>query len=163
MAEEEKWTHLSKFLEREMRIQQEKVLINFNAAEQQERKPPPSKSNKAYLVPPFTTPQEELACHYCGETGHVPTHGPQRKLLIQYFACEKFVNADCSERLRELRSKDLCIQCLFPGAKQSSGKHANGNCQSIYTCKHDSHSKHTYKKHVLVCQEHSHRRKQNTS
>ena len=168
LTEEEKWTRLTTFLEKELRIQQEKALINFTPADNPERKTPPAGggggSKSGGSKPGGTKPLSHLSyvndageplCHYCGEAGHVATNGPNGTKLIQYFSCEKFAKSTCTERLRELRSKELCHQCLYPGAKQSVGKHAAGKCQSIYTCKHEQHARFDVKKHVLVCNEHS--------
>ena len=54
------------------------------------------------------------------------------------------------ERFSQLRPKNLCIQCLYPGAK---GNH-DGMCNSQYSCKHDSHRGFKKSKHVAVCEEH---------
>ena len=88
-------------------------------------------------------------CFTCDETGHVKTNGPKGTFLIQYFACEKFVNMTPYERFNVLKQKGFCFQCLYPGAK-----HTIGTCQRDFTCKNTSHDKYPQKKHVLVCQEH---------
>ena len=59
-----------------------------------------------------------------------------------------------TQRFRELNSKGLCYQCLYPGSQYKMGKHSVGNCQTVFTCKHPSHDKYSRKKHVLVCHEH---------
>ena len=58
------------------------------------------------------------------------------------------------QRFAAIRSKGLCIQCLFPGAKVNEGKHKDGSCQHDFVCKHQSHAKYHRKKHVLICEEH---------
>ena len=62
-------------------------------------------------------------------------------------------NASQSQRFQELKNKDYCFQCLFPGASQDKGKH-DGLCQIDFVCKHKSHDKYPIKKHVLVCHKH---------
>ena len=57
------------------------------------------------------------------------------------------------ERLKELRIKGYCFQCLFPGASQNTGKHSDDKCQRDFTCK-NIYDKYPTKKHVLVCHEH---------
>ena len=156
MGEEVRWERLTKFLERELRIQEQKLLVKMDTGSLQPQDRRSSNANTTYVVPANNNAHGSLLCHFCGEAGHVPTNGPNNTLLIQYFACQKFAESNCSVRLRELRSKELCIQCLFPGAKQAEGRHANGLCQSLFTCKHSSHDKYPVKKHVLVCHEHSH-------
>ena len=64
-------------------------------------------------------------CKFCGEIGgQVATNGPNRSKIVQHFACKKFCELTCSGRLKELPSKSLCHQCLFPGAMKSDTKHA---------------------------------------
>ena len=93
-------------------------------------------------------------CFLCGKGDHVPIKGPYGKKLIQYFSCKTFADSCPAARLLELKRKDLCMQCLFPGACASTGKHAEGKCQNTYVCKHESHASFTIKKHILVCEEH---------
>ena len=93
-------------------------------------------------------------CHFCGEDGHISTNGPEGTSLVQYFTCKKFAELNPAQRFRELRTKGFCCQCLYPGAKQSTGKHAAGKCQCDFVCTHTNHDKYPVKKHVLVCQEH---------
>ena len=93
-------------------------------------------------------------CKFCGGEGHVKTDGPHGTKLIQYFACEVFVNKTPDERFKILKEKGLCWQCLFPGAKFNKGKHKEGRCQKDFICQDPSHDKFPRKKHVLVCQQH---------
>ena len=58
------------------------------------------------------------------------------------------------EGFQELKRKEYCFQCLFPGVSQSTGKHSDGKCQRDFICKNVSHDKYSTKKHVLVCHEH---------
>ena len=59
-----------------------------------------------------------------------------------------------NQRYLELKKKDLCTQCLYPGACSKIGKHAEGKCWDVFTCKHPSHNSSLVKKHILVCHEH---------
>ncbi len=95
-----------------------------------------------------------LICKICNATDHVQTSGPNGSKLIQYFVCKKFVNMTPAQRCVELKSKNLCFQCLFPGADKRRGKHSDGRCQRDFICPHPSHSRFAGKKHVLVCEEH---------
>lgn len=76
---------------------------------------------------------DQSKCFICGETDHISTKGPNGMRLIQYFSCKKFAEMTPYERFSELRRKGFCIQCLFPGASQSEGKHKNGACQIDFT------------------------------
>lgn len=73
--------------------------------------------------------------------------------LVQYFCCESFAEASPAQRLSELKKRKLCTQSLFPGTNSSTGKHADGSCQSTYVCNHESHNSHNSKLHVLLCKE----------
>ena len=161
--ERKRWTELLVFLEKEVRIHQQKLLYSSKS-----RKPPPSDrgSNRdsAKKPPPSTSSRQghhhqndganPLTCFICGATDHVPTSGPKGTKLIQYFVCKKFVEMTNAERLALLKAKNLCFQCLYPGADRRASKHKEGRCQREFTCKHPSHDRYDTKKHILVCDEH---------
>ena len=149
----ELWTRLLKFLERELRIQQEKQLINFsNENEPVNRATKEDKVSRLYL----SNHQEKNPnyCYICGATDHISTNGPNNSKLIQYFICETFAKMTPLDRFKILRKKNLCFQCLFPGAEISTGRHQEGRCQRDFVCQHESHDRYPVKKHVLVCNEH---------
>ena len=147
------WAKLLKFLERELRIQQQKQLINFSdESKSANRGSQGGKVSGTYLSnqqPKFTN-----QCHICGATDHVATNGPDNSKLIQYFICETFTKLTPLERFKILRKKNLCFQCLFPGADISTGRHREGRCQRDFVCQHEDHDRYPVKKHVLVCEEH---------
>ena len=58
------------------------------------------------------------------------------------------------KRFQQLRRKGHCFQCLFPGESQSTGKHIDGKCQRGFCCKDISLEKYPTKKHALVSHEH---------
>ena len=82
-----------------------------------------------------------VKCYICGRDDHVTTVTNKCRILVNYFACEKFVKMSPLERFNELRNKKLCFQCL--------GRY-DGVCHNA--CKHESHSKFNKSKHVLVCE-----------
>ena len=47
---------------------------------------------------------------------HIATNGPRRTKIVQYFACQKFVEMAPKDRFQELKNKGYCLQCLFAGA-----------------------------------------------
>ena len=59
-----------------------------------------------------------------------------------------------ANRFLELIKRDLCFQCLFPGATRSKGKHKEGRCQRDFVCPHESHDEYPTKRYILVCDEH---------
>ena len=90
----------------------------------------------------------------CDKVGHAPTKGSNNLKLIQYFACQDFAMMTPKDRFTLIKNKGLCIQCLYPGARQDQGKHKEGKCQREFICQHPSHQKYPVKKHVLICEEH---------
>ena len=160
LEDEELWVRLVKFLEKELKVQQEKSLINRKVDDPVKDHGFKSDDKKNTNLKKYGTHhtsqdgKETKHCHFCNELGHVQTSGPRGSSLIQYFVCKKFVEMNPSQRFRELRSKGLCFQCLYPGAHQKDGKHSDGTCQRDFTCKNSSHDKYPCKKHILVCHEH---------
>ena len=159
------WKEFIKFLEKELSIQQLKLLHcsptpSIDSGKSTETRKNASShlnntsshlNNTLYNNGPII--QEK--CFVCGETGHVQTNGPNGSKLIQYFSCPQFVQMKPSQRFGTLRQKGLCTQCLFPGALQSRGKHQDGHCQRDFCCPHPSQDDYTIKKHVLICQDHA--------
>ena len=83
----------------------------------------------------------------CGETDHVITVTKKGRHVVNYFACPKFAEMQPKDRLNELKSNDLCFQCLNPGFKKGH----NGLCFNKFNCPHTSHKKFDVGYHVLVC------------
>ena len=94
-------------------------------------------------------------CCFCEEAGeHIATNGPKGTKLMQYFACQKYVEMAPKDRFQELKNKSYCFKCLFPGKSQDKEKHDDGMCQRDFMCKHKSHDRYPINKHMLVCHEH---------
>ena len=151
--EKELWSQMINFLEKDLKVQQQKVLIQEKVDDKKIRTNNDGKHGRHNAH--HTGKTSEIKCYFCDETeDHVATNGPRGTQIVQYFACKKFAEMTPNQRFQELRRKGFCFQCLFPGASQSTGKHSNGKCQRDFTCKHQSHDKYPIKKHVLVCHEH---------
>ena len=71
-------------------------------------------------------------------------------MLINYFACGKFVNLSPKDRFDELKSKNFCFQCLAPGLKAKHG----GNCFDKFKCPNENHRRYKSGLHVLICDQH---------
>ena len=161
LSEADQWKRLIRFLEKELSVHEQKLLVLGDSPSDPPDKNPQKSGKGAHVGYPDHdrdgfTPTSQEKCSFCDEDSHhVKTNGPNGTKIIQYFACKKFHDLTPAERFRELRSRGLCCQCLYPGATQTSGKHALGKCQKIFACKHRNHQQHTVKKHVLVCQEHA--------
>ena len=139
-----------------MKIQQQKMLIKkyTNDVPQPKHQPRVMLSTQDGVSESFSSTSNQSKCFICDSTDHVLTSGPQGSKIVQYFVCKKFVDMTPSNRFAELKRKNLCYQCLFPGAQLSTGKHREGKCQRDFSCPHESHDTYTVKKHVLVCNEH---------
>ena len=159
LSGENEWTRFVQFLEKEMRIHQQKGLIQrkkfiSSSTKDANRKESTDKKTSGYRSL-LADQVNQTVCSFCGEQGHIATNGPGNTKIIQYFTCEKFTQMAPQARFQELQRKKLCFQCLYPGANSTSGKHQEGHCQRDFTCQHESHNKYPKRKHVLVCQEHS--------
>ena len=151
--DEELWLKLIEFLEKELKVQQQKVLIQGKTEEKKHR--PSNDDNKGHKSHFAGDSNLEPKCYFCDENeDHMATNGPKGSKIIQYFACRKFAEMSPNERFKELRKKGYCFQCLFPGADVNKGKHNDGMCQRDFICKHQSHDRFPRGKHVLVCHEH---------
>ena len=167
------WKKLTVFLEKEVSIQQRKLLHCSSGDSTTQKSTPGNRSHSTHLTnyssgidhsPPtnhspatnyLPTTNNQEKCFICGEMGHTLTNGPRGMKLIQYFSCRQFTQMTPAQRFNILRQKGLCYQCLFPGADQSKGKHQEGRCQRDFVCPHPSHDRYTCRKHVLVCQDHA--------
>ena len=166
LEEEELWRKLIMFLEKELKVQQELSLIKpkltqdtrsqntycSQAVEANDEDSESSINNQECHV--SSSPASSMKCSFCGELGHYETKTRHGSNLIQYYACKKFVEMNPLERYKELRRLGLCYQCLYPGAIQNKGKHANGMCQIDFTCQHPSHDRYSMKRHILTCYDH---------
>ena len=149
------WMKLIEFLEKDLKVQQERMLIQEKSDEKRNTKQNSDGRQIGKNGAHFTNQCTEKKCYFCDETDdHIATAGPRRTEIIQYFACKKFVEMTPKERFQELRRKRYCFQCLFPGASQSTSKHNDGKCRRDFICKNVSHDKYPTKKHVLVCHKH---------
>ena len=162
------WLELIQFLEKELKICQQKALIFAKSQDSKPKDPkdPPKPprvagghhsggdSGPGSKTPQNPSSRDITVCFICGETDHVQTTGPGGMKLVQYFVCKKWAEMTNADRVKTLRSKGLCFQCLFPGAESNKGKHATGRCQRDFVCKHADHDQFPTKKHVLVCEDH---------
>ena len=93
---------------------------------------------------------EDPACHICDEKGHTIITTPKGNKIIPYYVCDEFVKMSPAERLSKLKSKNLCLKCLYPGAVKGT-KH---KCFfTYYCCPHPSHEG-GEKLHIFLCDSH---------
>ena len=147
-SEEETWDHILKSLDKEIRIREKLLLLDASSGVRADKDKPKSDSgnSKAYT----NSDNDDLKCHVCGKTNHIPKITNGGKTIINYHACDKFVEMTPKLRFENLKGKNLCLQCLSPGRKH---KH-QGRCFNLYACPHESHR--TFKRgiHILVCDAH---------
>lgn len=137
LFDKRKWTDLITFLESDLKIQQQKVLINKKCDEKTNEKT--NERIKSKSPSNYFTEKDVKKCHLCDEEDHSTTGGPNGLKLIQYYACRKFAELNPNERYLMVKRKGFCVQCLFPGAAQDKGKHQEGKCQRDFICPHPSH------------------------
>ena len=154
--DQELWSKLTEFLVKELRVQKQKLFIQGKNDDKRFRSNPEEKGQyskrNAHLV--NVAKSDPKFYFYDENENHIVTKGSKGSKIVQYFACQKFIEMTPSERFQLLRKKGYCIQCLFPGAYQDKSKHRDGKCQRDFVCKHQSHEKFPIKNHVLVCHEH---------
>ena len=173
----EMWYKLVTFLEREKKVHQTKMRFDQSRSDttnKDERKVASGNSRRfnTLTAHAVSTPypstshgasgsklqQGIITCQICGSkegvADHISSPGPGGSRILQYFTCEQFVDASPATRLKLIKEKGFCFQCLLPGASSSYGKHAEGRCQRDFSCPHPSHDKYSTKKHVLVCEDH---------
>ena len=63
-----------------------------------------------------TVDNESMECPFCGKQGHAVVTTAKGNKIIPYYLCETFVGMSPSERFSELRTKNFCTSCIFPGA-----------------------------------------------
>ena len=155
------WSKLITFLEKEVKIQQQKMMLQRPKSEDTSREIKEKSERSRYHLNKsfFSGSNSEVPiCFICGtrvgESDHVATSGPGGSKVVQYFSCKEFAEKTPAERFSLLKSKGYCFQCLLPGALCSSGKHKEGKCQRDFACSHQSHHRYPSKKHILICDEH---------
>ena len=156
VSKKAEWVNLLNFLKQELQLRERMVLDNKTAKlmgfESKNEKPPTNKNDKPknWGSTNYESTGDGLKCHFCEEEGHTIITTIKGHKIIPYYVCEKFVNLSASERFAKLKSKNLCTQCLFPGAIKGP-KH---KCLYLnFCCPHASH-KSTEKPHVLLCGTH---------
>ena len=163
LQDEKLWMKLIAFLEKDIKVQQQMLLIqgNVNDTKDKQAKDRHPKENTTRYRNNYhftnndrTEHDNNNVCYICGDSNHVATSGPGGSKVIQYFSCKQFVDMTPAERFFCLKEKGYCFQCLLPGADMSKGKHREGKCQRDFTCHHLIHEKYPSKKHVLVCHDH---------
>ena len=124
------------FLEKEEKLNQQKLIINDYRSERKEV-PATQSKDTAGRYPSYKRHKESYLIDQ--PTSHEP---------------RSFAEMTPAARLSTLKDKGFCFQCLLPGADANYGKHQDGKCQRDYICPHQSHQRYPVKKHVLVCEEH---------
>ncbi|XP_066924707.1 uncharacterized protein [Clytia hemisphaerica] len=147
-----KWKQLIDFLEKEMKVHQQKAAIQKSNKQPDTEKPKGGGGKGGRST--YNTFPDQSSCYICGATDHTQTNGPSGTKLVQYFSCKVFVEMTPAERFKTLQQKNLCYQCLFPGARRDQGKHKEGQCQQTFICQHPYHQPFKPRKHILVCEEH---------
>ena len=157
----QKWEHLITFLDDEIKLTEELLIMNPNKSEKKDDSTKTSPKDKPgetkdkpgetkWTLNTDSSSQPNARCHLCGETDHIATLTKKGRYVINYFACPKFAQGTAEQRLALITDKGFCHQCLTPGQK----KEHKGFCFKKYICPHDSHKTSDVGFHVLVCGKH---------
>ena len=150
----QKWENLITFLDAEIKLTEELMVMNPNKSEKKEDSDKSSPKEKPgetkRTLNTTSSPQPNARCHLCGETDHVATLTKKGRYVINYFACPKFAQGTGEQRLALITDKEFCHQCLTPGQKKGH----KGFCFKKYICPHDSHKTADVGFHVMVCGKH---------
>ena len=111
----EQWMKLIELLEKDLRVQQQKMLIQEKSDEKRNGKQNSDcrqiRKNGAH----FTNQSAEKKYYFCDEIDDdIARAGPRGTEIFQYFACKNFVKITLKERFKRFRRKKYCFQCLFP-------------------------------------------------
>ena len=144
----EMWNKLVTFLENEKKVHQPKMCFNQSRSDttnNDERKMASGNSRRfntstthAVSTPYSSTShgasgskfqQGIITCEICGSkegvADHVSSPDPGGSRILQDFTCKQFVDATPATRLKLIKEKGFCLQCLLLGASSSHGKHAD--------------------------------------
>ena len=151
------WQETINYLENEQNLKERLLLFDKSNSgnsdrdkdreRDRERKDGKNDPPKTYTTSEYGKPKD---CIICGKSDHIATVTNKGNLVINYFACEKFVKLTPRERLLELKKKGLCFQCLTPGLKLDH----KGICFDKYKCPDASHGQFKSGLHVLICEHH---------
>ena len=99
LVDEALWSRLLRFLERDLKVQQEKALHcrRLNSKEQQSSGSSHFADNPGSVL--------TVSCCLCNENGHATSNDPNGMLIVQYFACRKWAESTAAQRFRTLRAK----------------------------------------------------------
>ena len=119
-SKQNEWKELLKFLEKELKIRGKMVLDNKSAKimgiDYDRQKDRNDARPKKWLTGVHTA-IAELNCHFCDNTNHLVITTAKGNKIIPSYVCQIFVNMTPEDRLSRLKSKHLCTQCLYPGAR----------------------------------------------
>ena len=135
VTEEQKWDNIVSYLDKEMKVREQVLLLkNVNDgcdSGKPPAKPPGNNKNSGYTFTPVVQ-----KCVLCNKSEHhIQTITNKGRHVINYFACELFATSNCVDRLNMLKKKNLCFQCLSPGMKAGH----KGRCFDKFECLDASH------------------------
>ena len=111
----EQWMKLIELLEKDLRVQQQKMLIQEKSDEKRNSKQNSDSRQIRKNGAHFTNQSAEKKYYFCDEIDDdIARAGPRGTEIFQYFACKNFVKITLTERFKRLRRKKYCFQCLFP-------------------------------------------------
>ena len=95
LEQHEVWSKLISYLDKQKRVQQQKLLIQGSASNQKsDHQTAPRRQHQSHFLGVNNQRQhhqpDQLNCFICQSTNHIATNGPYGSKIVQYFACPKF-------------------------------------------------------------------------
>lgn len=149
LTEKEKWAEMIRYLEKELKITEQLVLLDKSNDQQSTKKSSDSSSGRENSVLNSQEQNTDKKCFVCDRTDHVPFITNYGKSIINYISCKKFVDMTPKQRYEFLKRNFFCFQCLGPGRKKGH----EGRCFDKYKCPHNDHTG-ARGIHVLICDAH---------
>jgi len=121
LTQQQTWGKLIAFLEREKKLHQQMVLINYKPDTRNEvQKKHHQRCNfdgASGVQSSSSSSSSDPVCFICnssdGSSDHVSTPGPGGYKILQYYTYRTFVNKTPAARLYNLKEKGFCFQCLL--------------------------------------------------
>ena len=105
--DEQRWHHPIECLERDLKVQQQKLWIQNKSENKRQKQAYEEKKHVGKYNSHFTgNSSMEPKCCFCEESeDHIATNRPKITQIVRYFACQKCVEMAPKERFQELKNK----------------------------------------------------------
>ncbi len=116
MSEKEKWAEMIRYLEKELKVTEQLLLLDKSNDQHSTRNSDMSGSENRVL----TSQVSGNKCSVCDRTDHVPFISRIGKTMIQYISCKKFVNMTLSKDLSFYNGKKFAASVCHQVEKKTT-------------------------------------------